>query len=612
MPGDFDLVKQRIDLVQLIGEKVPLKRAGRSYIGLCPFHAEKTPSFNVDPERRTYRCFGCGESGDAFTWLEKQDGLDAGEALRVLAERAGVELTRRKPEEREHEKKLLAIHETAHFYFRQALRGTDRGKEAAAYLAGRGIKPETVEKFGLGYAPAFADGLLGYLRKKGYTDAEAVASGLIIDHERGLFDRFRDRLMVPIRDGKGRIVAFAGRAMRPGQPAKYMNSPRTDLFDKSTTLFALDVAKAKMRRTNEAVIVEGQFDAIACHQEGLDNAVASMGTALTEGQYRILDDLKIEKAVVAFDGDAAGQANAEKRGRELAVIVQRYGARAGRRGSVATRTGLAVYVAVLPEGMDPDTLARADAPRLRATLDTAEPVLAFVIEQIRKRSELVSPDGRRRFLAETLPLLADEPDPLTREVYLGTLSRLTGVPEASLREDLASAPGGGKAAEPPGPRPAQGPTERPPDAARERNAVTERYLVAQLIQFPEEAARLDLDPEELSDPDHRAIFELLRSGERPGPRYPARLAAVVAALGASSPQPVDEDHAARAIEMLALRLRAENVRRRMGEVQAALLRGSEDVDDLMDRLTTLRDELAWLMRTQEQDTVLRTAQNEDE
>ncbi|MBI2324400.1 MAG: DNA primase [Chloroflexi bacterium] len=603
-----------MDLVQLIGEKVPLKRAGRTYKGLCPFHAEKTPSFTVDPERRTYKCFGCGAGGDCFTWLEKQDGLEPVEALRVLAERAGVELTQRAPQEREHEKKLLAAHEAAHFYFRQALRGTEAGKAAAGYLAGRGIKLETVEKFGLGYAPSFPDGLLGYLRKKGYTDAEAVASGLVIDHERGLFDRFRDRLMIPIRDGKGRVIAFAGRAMRAAQPAKYMNSPSTPLFDKSATLFALDVAKAQVRRKSEAVIVEGQFDAISCHQAGLDNAVASMGTALTAGQYRILDDLKIDKAIVAFDGDAAGTASAEKRGRELAAIVQRHVSRAGRRGSVATRTGLGVYVAALPEGMDPDQLARSDVARLRELLAGAEPVLAFVIEQIRKRSDLVSPDGRRHFLAETMPLLADEPDPLTRELYMGTLSRLTGVPEASLREQVAAGASAARASATDrgaaGTAPAA--PEPRPEPARERNRATERYLMAQLIQFPEEAARLDLDPDELVDPDHRAILAMLRAGERPGPRYPARLAAVVAALGASTPEPVDEDHAARAIEMLALRLRAENVRRRMGEVQAELLRGSGEVGALMDELTILRDQLAWLMRTQERDTVLRTAENEDE
>jgi len=595
---------------------VPLRRAGRTYKGLCPFHAEKTPSFTVDPERRTFKCFGCGIGGDAFTWLEKQDGLDAAEALRVLAERAGVQLTRRAPEEREHTKRLLDAHETALFYFRQALRGTTAGKAAAEYLEKRGISPATIDKFGLGHAPDIRDGLLGYLRKKGFNDEEAVASGLVISHERGLFDRFRDRLIVPVKDGRGRIIAFGGRAMRAGQQPKYLNSPQTELFDKSGTLYALDVAKPGMRKKGEAVIVEGYFDAIACHQAGFDNVVASQGTALTSEQYRILDRLKIEsgpsesrtggRIVVAFDGDAPGQASAEKRGRELAGIVRRDVTR-----TIATRTSPAVYVAMLPEGMDPDELARADPGRLRATLEGAEPVLAFVIEQIRKRSDLVSPDGRRRFLAETLPLLADEPDPLTRELYLGTLSRLTGVPEGSLREELAGTPRDGR------PRPAEraapeAPPAAPTEAARERNLTTERYLMAQLLQFPEEATRLDLDPAEIRDVDHRAIYELLRSGERPGPRYPAQLAAVIAALGASAPTRVEEDHAARAIEMAALRLREENLRLGMGEVQAALLRGSGDVGALMDQLAGIRDELAWLMRTKERDRVPRAPENEDE
>ncbi len=600
---------------------MPLRRAGRTYTGLCPFHNEKTPSFHVDPERRTYHCFGCSEHGDCFTWLEKMDSLEPVEALRVLAERAGVELTRRAPEEREHEKRLLAIHDTAHFYFRQALRGTPAGKAAAEYLAGRGITPETVEKFGLGYAPGLADGLLLYLRKKGYTDAEAVQSGLVIDHERGLFDRFRDRLMIPIRDGKGRVIAFAGRAMRAGVPAKYMNSPRTDLFDKGGTLFALDVAKAQIRRKSEAVIVEGQFDAIACHQAGFDNVVASMGTALTETQYRILSGLKIEKAVVAFDGDVAGTSSAEKRGRELALVVQRAAqVERARRGSLTGQTATGVYVALLPAGTDPDELARADPDRLRAALSASEPVLAFVIRQIADRCDLVSPDGRRRFLSETLPLLANEPDPLTRELYVGTLSRLSGAPEEALRQELASvrrddkARPTGVAAVPGAPgKGADEPDRGARSPEREGNAPLERYLMAQLLQFPEEAARLDLDPTDLVDPDHRAMYELLRSGERPGPRYPARLAALAAALGASTPTPGDADHAVRGIEMAAARLRAENVRRRLGEVRAALNRGGGDMVELMDELAILTDRLAQSMRTREQDTVLREAREiEDE
>src|SRR5207249_2490902 len=315
MPGDFDTVKERVDIVQLISERVPLKKVGRAYSGLCPFHSEKTPSFTVDPDRRTYHCFGCGKHGDIFTWLEELDGIEPVEALRVLAERAGVELTsRRDPAEQEREKRLLAANDTAHFYFRQALRGTERGKEVARYIADRGIQPETVEKFGLGYAPDSWDGLVGYLRKKGYSDDEAVAAGLVGRNDRGVFDWFRDRLIVPIKDGRGRIIAFG------------------------------------------------------------------------------------DRAIVAFDGDAAGQNSAERRGIDLAQQVQRAVRRAGR-GSVTARTGLSVYVTVLPADTDPDVLARRDPERLRALLAEAKPVLEFVLDRIQARSDLDRADGRRRFLA---------------------------------------------------------------------------------------------------------------------------------------------------------------------------------------------------------------------
>jgi DNA primase len=349
MPGDFDTVKERVDIVQVIGEHgVILKKSGRGFTGLCPFHSEKTPSFHVNPDTRSYKCFGCGESGDVFTILEKIDGLTKAEALKLLAERAGVELTsRRDPAEQEREKRLLAANDTAHFYFRQALRGTDRGKEVARYLAERGIEEKTVEKFGLGYAPESWDGLVGYLRKKGYSDEEAVAAGLVGRSDRGVFDWFRDRLIVPIKDGRGRIIAFGGRAMRTDQRGKYVNSQGTALFNKSATLYALDAARGAIRKQNAAVIVEGYFDAIALHQAGFENTVASMGTALTEDQYHALDAMRIERAIVAFDGDAAGQSSAERRGIDLAQQVQRAVRRAGR-GSVTARTGLSVYVTVLP------------------------------------------------------------------------------------------------------------------------------------------------------------------------------------------------------------------------------------------------------------------------
>ena len=599
MPGDFDTVKERVDLNQVINEHgVVLRKSGRGFTGLCPFHSEKTPSFHVNPDTRSYKCFGCGESGDVFTILEKIDGLTPAEALKTLAERAGVELTsRRDPAEQEREKRLLAANDTAHFYFRQALRGTERGKEVARYIADRGIQPETVEKFGLGYAPDSWDGLVGYLRKKGYSDEEVVAAGLIGRSDRGVFDWFRDRLIVPIKDGRGRIIAFGGRAMRADQRGKYVNSQGTVLFNKSATLYGLDAARAAIRKERTAVIVEGYFDAIALHQAGFENAVASMGTALTEDQYHVLNTMRIERAIVAFDGDAAGQNSAERRGIDLAQQVQRAVRRAGR-GAVTATTGLSVYVTVLPADTDPDLLARRDPERLRALLGEAKPVLEFVLDRIAQRSDLGKADGQRRFLAEALPLVAGEPDSLTRELYLGTLSKLTGLEQEALRREAAAAP-------PPTAR-------RPPAAANEtpakQTAPAERYLMALLIRFPEEAVRTELAPGDLDDPDHRAMLALLKAGKHPTSDLPAHLAAKAAALGASAPELEGELDVAQAVEIAALGLRERKLRRLMKDAQGQLARANGgDVGTVDGEVAQLANELAELMHRRERHTVLHAA-----
>jgi DNA primase len=598
MPGDFDTVKERVDIVQVVSEhNVVLKKSGRGFTGLCPFHNEKTPSFHVNPDTRSYKCFGCGRSGDVFTILEEIDGLTPAEALKTLAERAGVELTsRRDPAEQEREKRLLAANDTAHFYFRQALRGTERGKEVARYLAERGISPEAIDRFGLGYAPDSWDGLMGYLRKKGYSDEELVAAGLVGRSDRGLFDWFRDRLIVPIKDGRGRIIAFGGRAMRPDQRGKYVNSQGTILFNKSATLYALDAARAAIRKENAAVIVEGYFDAIALHQAGFENAVASMGTALTEDQYHVLDAMRIERAIVAFDGDAAGQNSAEKRGIELAQQVQRAVRRAGR-GAVTATTGLSVYVTVLPPDTDPDVLARRDPERLRALLAEAKPVLEFVLDRISRRSDLERPDGRRRFLAEALPLVAGEPDQLTRELYLGTLSASTGIDQETLRRQAAAAP-------PPTQRPASLVNETP----AKQTAPAERYLMALLIRFPEEAAGTQLGPGDLDDPDHRAMLEWLKAGKHPTSDLPAHLAAKAAALGALAPELEGEVDVAQAVEIAALGLRERNLRRRMKNAQGQLARANGgDVGAVDGEVAQLANELAEVMHRKERHTVLHAA-----
>ncbi len=606
MPGDFDAVKERIDIVALVGERVALKRAGKVYKGLCPFHVEKTPSFQVDPERRNFHCFGCGASGDCFTWLEKMDNLDPVEALKTLAERAGIELTRRAPEEREREKRLLELNEKAHFYFRQALRGTERGRAAAAYLERRGITAETIDKFGLGYAPDSFSGLIGYLKKHSFTEEEGLAAGVLTQTDRGTFDRFRDRLMVPIRDQKGRAIAFGGRAMRSDQQAKYVNTTNTLLFNKSETLYALDVARSAIRTEGTAVIVEGYFDAIACHQAGITNVVASMGTALTPEQYLRLQDMKIERVVVAFDGDAAGQRSAERRGRDLLPLLQRHFRRAGT-GQVGTRGFATLYVTVLPEGQDPDDVARRDPALLRRLIAEAASLLEFLIARIRERSRLDRPEGQLRFLDEAAELLAAEPDAIRREVYLSSVASGSGIDPATLRQrvDAAIAAPPRPAAPVRAPAPSVAVARAAEGSEMKQTPIQERYVMALLTRFPEEIARVDLEPTDLVDPDLRALLTHLQAGRRPSTDLPAHLAAVVAALSAYAQELGEEADPGQAIEMAAQRLRVQRLRDRLGEKRAALARAEDgDVAELAVEVEQLANELVTAMARVERRTVL--------
>jgi DNA primase len=609
MPGDFDTVKERIDIVALIGERVPLRKAGRVYKGLCPFHVENTPSFQVDPERRNYHCFACDEKGDVFTWLEKQENLTPVEALKVLAERAGVELTgsRRTPEEREREDRLRKLMDTALFYFRQGLRSPEHGKFAGEYLAKRGMTTEAIEKFGLGYAPDLWDGLVTYLKKKGFTEEEGIAAGVLRSGERGAYDWFRGRLIVPIRDARGRVIAFGGRAMRADQPGKYVNSPNTPLFNKSATLYGLDLAKAAIRRDGVAVIVEGYFDTIASHQAGIPNVVASMGTALTQEQYGVLQDMKLEWIVVAFDGDAAGQRSAERRGRDLLPLLQRHSGRAGA-GQVGTRGYGTLYVTVLPEGMDPDDLARRDPAKLNELIAGASSLLDFLIAKSRERSRLDQSEGRLRYLDEVAALLAAEPDPVRREVYLSNVASDTGVDPALVRQRVEAALLAPPRQAPTG-RTAFGTesetNEGPAAAEMKQTPLSERYVMALLTRFPEEIARVDLVADDLESPELRDLLNYLRSGKRPFSDLPAHLAATAAALGAVAPELGEEADPGQAIEIAAQRLREQHLRDRLGEARARLPHAKGgDAEALGQEVARLATDLAAVMARVERRTVL--------
>ena len=546
----------------------------------------------------------CGEGGDVFTWLEKQRGLSPAEALTELAERAGVELTRRAPEERKFEDRLLQANDAAAFYFRQALRGTPRGKAVAEYLAKRGITQESIDAFGIGYAPDERGSLLAYLKKKGFSEDEGVAGGLIFKNENGLWDRFRDRLMIPIRDRRGRAIAFGGRAMRADQQGKYVNSAQTALFNKSATLYGLDKASAAIRKEGTAVIVEGYFDTIACHQSGFTNVVASMGTALTEDQYRVLNDMKIDRAIVAFDGDAAGQRSAESRGRELLSALSRFGSGAGG-GSLGTRTGLALFVTVLPEGLDPDDVARKEPGLFRQLLADAKPLLEFLIDRVRAASRLEQPEGRLRFLQRTAALIAEEPDPVRREVYLSEVAGSAGVDPAFLREKLPAAGKGTRRTS----RTPSAPAEAPGEASAPKQTPSrERYVMALLIRYPEEIARADLAPTDLVDPLLRALYEQLQAGKRPDSDLPAHLAALAAALGVNAPELDEQTDPGQVIEIAARNLRVENLRRRLGGAREQLARAEGDVGGLDGEIARMVEDLDQLMKRRERRTVLHSGE----
>ena len=419
----LDEIRSRVDMVELVGQSVNLKRAGENWKGLCPFHTEKTPSFTVNPKRGIFHCFGCGVGGDAFGFLMRQDRLGFPEAVRTLAQRAGVELpTLRSPEtdgKLEGLRRVMAL--AAQFYV-DALWGAD-GAKARAYVESRGVDLEVARRFGLGYAPDGWNALLSHMAKEGVTDDELVSAGLALPRQNapGFYDRFRGRLLFPIRDLQGRVVAFGGRAMGAEEP-KYLNSPETPLYVKGQMLYALDVAREGMRQKNRAVVVEGYLDCLMAHQHGFTETVAALGTAFTAAQLGLLRRYA-DEVVSVFDADAAGQ-KATSRLEEMLTDVmdlRNLGWSVSRTGSFEKSNYFPIKVAVLPEGHDPDSLLRAEgAHALQTRLDAARSILDFVLERALGEEDLTTPRGRSTAHARVSLILsrvqnAEEATALARE-----------------------------------------------------------------------------------------------------------------------------------------------------------------------------------------------------
>jgi DNA primase len=418
-------IKSKLPVIDVVGETVALKRAGSAYKGLCPFHAEKTPSFIVSPDRESWRCFGCGEGGDIFTFLMRRDGIDFREALSRLAEKAGVELSAQTAKEDRHRKRLRDALEAAISWYREVLLQTPQAEKARAYLAERGLTAETLERFGIGYAPSSWDALTKRLIGRGFTNEELISSGLASPSNRGgVVDKFRGRIIIPIRDASARAVGLGGRIMPGAEGPKYLNSPAGPLFDKSHTLYGLDLAKSAIRKEKLTVIVEGYTDVMAAHQAGFTNVVASLGTALTRGQIELATRYA-DGIALAYDVDLAGEA-ATQRG-----LLEELG---------PDQSVSKVRVVRIPAGKDPDELIRNDPDAWRKAVAEAKPVIEYFMERTATEVDLDSITGKRELTGRALALLKRVGDPVERSLYLQRLARLVNVEERVLLEALAREP----------------------------------------------------------------------------------------------------------------------------------------------------------------------------
>lgn len=421
----IDEVRARLDIVEVISSYIDLKKTGKNYVGFCPFHAEKSPSFTVSPEKQIYHCFGCQAGGNLFSFIMQIEGLSFPEAVRLLAEKANVaipEKTLLSPAEKKRAEALETLremHSLAQKYFQFILWKSPQGKEALEYLYHRGLTRQSILEFKLGYTGSNWEGLTGELRKKGYDLELAKKGGLVGKSSRGsYFDYFRERLIFPIWDTKGRTIAFGGRILGAGEP-KYLNSPESPLFNKGGTLYGFHLALPYIRKEKQALLVEGYMDVILLHQHGIKEAVAPLGTALTEKQLSLLRG-RIKKVVLVFDADAGGE-KAALRGLEL-----------------FKNEGCRVEVAQLPAGLDPAEFIKEYGEKAfrREILGKAASSVDFTLFTIKKKHDLTKKEGRIEYWKEARRVLEEMQEAVEREEYLKKIGEEIGVSLEVLRGDL--------------------------------------------------------------------------------------------------------------------------------------------------------------------------------
>ena len=666
-------IKSKLDIVEIVGESVALKKAGTTFKGLCPFHGERTPSFVVTPARESWHCFGCGLGGDVFSFVMQREGIDFPEALRRLAARAGVELDERTSREDARKKRLREVMEAAVAFYHQVLTASRHGQAALEYLRGRGLTDKTVETFRLGWAPDSWDPLTRALTKKrDVREDELEAAGLAVRGRRqGVYDRFRGRIIFPIRDASGNATGMGGRVL-PGAGAavagaaggasvpgaatsaaggpvgaqrdgdadhgpKYLNSPATPLFDKSRTLYLIDRAKGPIRRSKQAVIVEGYTDALMAHQEGFENVVAGLGTALTAGQVELVTRYAPSIAL-AYDVDPAGQSAGTFGATELSALI-------GEIGRSGAKVGIAdVGVVRLPEGKDPDEVIRENRAVWEAAVAEPQGIVDYLIDYYAGRHDVRTPQGRKRLVAAMVPTLRAIGDPTVRDYYMQRLANRSGIQDGVLRQEMARpasaggrGTGSGSASSFDGEHVGARITADAVLASRESvdpevalRAIDpiERTLLRLVLRYPEQQQRLEIElaPEQLLTTPARELwariladraaaegtaagtsgsFDLVRFVRGLDPELGAIARAVVTHEDAPVPEHLIGQGVDQCLVRLELRRLAEHVdfvRAELAEAEAR--HDSAAHESLVDQIRTLEQQRAELDRRAASTTVL--------
>jgi DNA primase len=408
------------DIIDVISEYVELKKAGKEFKGLCPFHREKTPSFMVSQEKQVYHCFGCNASGNVVTFIMDIENLTFKEAIEFLADRVGITLEETVLTEREYQRKKLIdeiykVNKLATMYFYNKL-FSEEGRQALTYIRKRGLTEATIKKFGIGYSPPHGNGLLNFLKEKGYTESFLVKAGLLSQKNNRYYDKFRNRVMFPIIDVKGNVIGFGGRSIDDSLP-KYLNTPETEVFKKSKTLFAINFAKKTQQ--DKFIIVEGYMDAISLHQAGIDCAVASLGTALTEDQARLIKRYK-GNVVIAYDADEAG-ISAALRGLDI-----------------LDELNLNIKVLTIPYGKDPDEFIKKEGVEaFNQLIENADSLIEFKAKVFRKNLDLDNPQDRIIYVKKIAKDIAKLSDEVKREVYISSAAKVAQIPENAVRTEVA-------------------------------------------------------------------------------------------------------------------------------------------------------------------------------